>query len=282
MRFGGESIDRLVGEGDQTMRGVRHLGTALAGSMLLATVAVAAVSPSQLEKAHRLCERGFEVLDSGNPARAETFFQKALKLVPSYPDGHVGLGHVAMTEQRYEAALQEYLKAREGYVELADFMFDIEMKQFYLQQGKLPKLQQELVRVQTGEEQLPESERRWRVSVLREKIRDLQAMQPPGKESSVEPPGKMHFYVGNAMSRLGRWSEAVLAFESCVERSPKFSQAYNNLALAYWRSGRIEEAVDSLHKAEDLGFKVNPRFKADLEQSLQKKEEGEKPARERS
>jgi hypothetical protein len=39
---------------------------------------------------------------------------------------------------------------------------------------------------------------------------------------------------------------------------------HNNLALAYWKAGRLVDAKASLARAEELGFPVHPQFKADL------------------
>ena len=95
-------------------------------------------------------------------------------------------------------------------------------------------------------------------------IETLENLPPPTKETATEPPGELDFHVGNALARLGRWEAAIEAFESCIRKSPEFPAAYNNIALAYWRMERIEDARNSLVKAEALGFAVNPRFKADL------------------
>ncbi len=78
------------------------------------------------------------------------------------------------------------------------------------------------------------------------------------------PPGEFHFYVGNAMFQLGRVDGAVESWERCRDAKPRFAMVYNNLALAYWKQGRLDDAVAALDKAGELGFPVNPDFRADL------------------
>ena len=70
---------------------------------------------------------------------------------------------------------------------------------------------------------------------------------------------------------LGRakksFEQAVEAFESCIVKNPELSAACNNLALAYWRVGRLDDARRRLAKAEQLGIPVNARFKEVLERA---------------
>ena len=44
-----------------------------------------------------------------------------------------------------------------------------------------------------------------------------------------------------------------------------FAPLQNNLAVAYWMQGRLDDAWSSLRRAEALGFKVNSSFRAELE-----------------
>ena len=104
----------------------------------------------------------------------------------------------------------------------------------------------------------------FRITAIEVQIETLENLPPPTKAMATEPPGELDFHVGNALARLGRWEAAIEALESCIRKSPEFPAAHNNIALAYWRSGRVEDARESLVRAEALGFDVNPKFKADL------------------
>ena len=85
----------------------------------------------------------------------------------------------------------------------------------------------------------------------------------PGSQG--RPLGRLYFNVGNALSRLKRWDDAIAAYRTCNEREPGSRRpAHHNLALAQWNAGDVAAARSSLMKAEELGFTVNPNFKADL------------------
>jgi tetratricopeptide (TPR) repeat protein len=99
---------------------------------------------------------------------------------------------------------------------------------------------------------------------LQEKIRELRAMQYPDEAAAHKPPPEFYFHRGNALFRLGRAEEALASWERCVAEKPQFPLVYNNLAIIFMQQGRIDEALRSLSKAEELGVTVNPKLKADL------------------
>jgi tetratricopeptide (TPR) repeat protein len=247
------------------MRYARFSRLGAIGLVLCAVSIVAASQTTQIMQASKHCNRGFRLLEKWQVDKAKASFEKALKLVPSYPDGHVGLGHVALNAKQYEQALTEYELAREGYAKLGDQLFDQRLKGYHESRSKVNDLRQLLNALESGQEGDPTSTQQvFRITEIQVQIETLENMPPPTKEMATEPPGELDFHVGNALCRLGRWEEAIGPLESCIRKSPEFAAAYNNIALAYWRSGRIEDARKSLVKAEALGFDVNPRFKEDL------------------
>lgn len=238
------------------------------GALSLATPA--AMNPGDLDKADRYCGDGFKALDAGDIAKAKKNFDKALAIAPLFPDGHRGLGHLAMRDKRYEDALREYQAARSGYTELGELMFNIALQRYNDDRQRLPLLEKELVQLQGGganNMNLSGTDRRFRIQDVQDQIRSIKNSSAPSHDNVSAPPAALDFDVGAALSRLGRWSEAVEAFETCVKKNSGLSAAYDNLALAYWRTGRVDDARKSLAKAEELGFPVNPKFKADLERA---------------
>jgi Flp pilus assembly protein TadD len=58
--------------------------------------------------------------------------------------------------------------------------------------------------------------------------------------------------LGFRASEGERWDEAVLRWETAVERSPRSVSARNNLAVAYEKKGRWEDARREYEKALEL------------------------------
>lgn len=226
--------------------------------------AVPAVTPSDVDKAMRFSQRGFAAFESSNLKKARLQFEKALNVVPDLPDAHLGLGHVAISENRYEDALWEYEAARDSYPKLGALLFDIEMKRFQELRNQIPRLQQDLMMIQRGDLPMSSSDQRMRISEIQQRIRDIEKMPTPTPDTVGDPPASIHFFVGNALTRLGRWEQAVESYEAAVAADPKYGQAYHNLAVAYWRAGRVEDAMNSLNRAKELGATVNPNLESDL------------------
>jgi tetratricopeptide (TPR) repeat protein len=247
------------------MRYARYWRAVAAIGFALGVVSAAAGEVDQIMQASKHCQRGFRLLEKWQVDKARASFEKALKLVPSYPDGHVGLGHLALNAKQYEAALAEYELAREGYTKLGDQLFNQRLKRYNESRSKVNDLKQLLSALESGQEGDPTSTQQvFRITAIQVQIETLENLPPPTKATATEPPGELDFHVGNALARLGRWEEAIEALESCIRKSPEFAAAHNNVALAYWRVGRVEDARKSLVHAEALGFDVNPKFKADL------------------
>jgi tetratricopeptide (TPR) repeat protein len=176
-----------------------------------------------------------------------------------------------MGERRFEDALEKFSLARDEYVEFSDSLFDLKLLHYQQSQEEIGKIRDEIMNLQKlvytkplGSANMIER----RILELEGEIHQLEMIKPPQIDAAREPPGEVHFYIGNALFNLDRLDEALTAWETCARMSPKVSLAYNNLAVAYWKRGRVDLAMDSLDRAERLGLAVNPRFRADLQSHL--------------
>jgi len=66
-----------------------------------------------------------------------------------------------------------------------------------------------------------------------------------------------YFDRGTESLKIGDLDDAILNFTKAVERDPKLSAAYNNLALVYQRQGKLDFAISNFSKALEL----NPSYK---------------------
>jgi tetratricopeptide (TPR) repeat protein len=72
------------------------------------------------------------------------------------------------------------------------------------------------------------------------------------------------FYIGLALSRQGKWEEAVQAFTDCVAKPGARAAALHNLAHALERLGRYEEARKALDEAVRRGGAKDPRIQTSV------------------
>jgi tetratricopeptide (TPR) repeat protein len=248
-----------------------RVSTSIGLTVLLLTGPALATGPTsrQVEQAYRLTLRAQKTLGTGNVAKARTQLEKALALAPDLPECHVGMGHLAMQERRFEDALTAYQRALGGYESMGDTLLDMRVQQYDDAQQRI--LQNEdrisyLTDVMNNANTLPQTAQqiRGQIASIENENRQLRAIEYPRQETSQEPPGKVYFFVGNAQANLGRVEEAIEAWELCTRKSPRFAPVHNNLAVAFLAQGDLEEARKHLARAEELGLHVNPKLKEEL------------------
>jgi len=72
-----------------------------------------------------------------------------------------------------------------------------------------------------------------------------------GEKTAATP--AFEFVLGNAYYAAGKQDTAVVHYRVAVEKSPEFTRAWTNLAVAYYAAGRYEDAVPCFSKALSLG-----------------------------
>lgn len=228
-------------------------------------------SARQVQQAIRAYQGGEHAFRAGNFVKARSGFEQALGFLPFFPEAHIGMGHVAMTEKRFQDALMQYGAALDGYGLMGDALYDFQLKRYDSAQRQIGTyrdqifgLRQALMTQRIGNTRKSEVE----IIRLDDGIRQLEAMRPPDKQRVQEPPPEIFFHIGNAHFNLGRLEPAIRAWEDCAKLDEKFPLVFNNLAVGYWKQGRLSEAKRSLSRAEQLGFRADPSFKADLVRSL--------------
>lgn len=225
--------------------------------------ASAEVTPVEIDRALKQVQRAYTALNEGDPMKAEVLFLKALRQMENLPEAHLGLGHLAMQEQRHEKALYHYERARDSYPDLFEELFEFRSTQYAKAQERIIDAQDTIFRLQ--QPTTTRGDWRYQVSKLENEVARLQAIKPPSRKSDGDAPGEIYFYIGNALFRLNRLDEAIAAWEICRERSPDFGANHNNLAMAYLMKGRPLQARLSIERAERAGFPVDEDLRARIE-----------------
>jgi tetratricopeptide (TPR) repeat protein len=221
------------------------------------------ISPERLREAVAFCREGDKALGARDLAGARRQFRKALAAVRDFPDAHVGLGHAALAETNFEAALAEYRLAEESWRHLGQVLFQYRMERFEAAQRERVERRDDFINPQRVPH-MPHSSDEAHVAAIERNLADLDKVERPTPERSSEPPPAVVFFQANALFHLGRVAEAYDLWSAVARRAPDFGPVHNNLAVAAWRLGRLDEARAHLERAEKLGVHVDPQFKAGL------------------
>jgi tetratricopeptide (TPR) repeat protein len=221
-----------------------------------ATIATAQVVP---DEAHRRAavERfwaGQELLQAERWERAATEFRAAIGLNPLLTDAHYGLGESQMGLRRYTSAALAF--------------------QACLEAARRVHTLREKARVETDRQiweevdQVRDTIRRRRDSGLRSRQLDQYVSTLLRSRSSLglpfEPPAPVLLALGSAHFRNGDRGRAEYYWREATRVDDEFGEAWNNLAAVYAATSRRIEAQDALTRAEQAGYRVNPRLKEEI------------------
>src|SRR5262249_512991 len=136
----------------------------------------------------------------GNTARAREDFEKAIVKFPALPEAHIGLGHLAMRERRFEDALQEYRRAKDCHRELSGLVLELSTDRYAKSREELThlrslkgQLDMAAARSETGGGQTMNGVGKSAGQVQRERtdvdrrIAELEAMDAPNPSTAREP-----------------------------------------------------------------------------------------------
>jgi len=252
-------------------------------SSALAAGATSDVEERNLRLAMGYAQRGLSSLKKGNAAKAREDFERAIEKCPELPDAHAGFGHLAMRERRFEDALKEYRLAESGSERMAALRLEMESARYARSRDELQRLRE--IQMQLAQHSSrsqtqgagnsaggtgggsSEGQIQRQMVEIESRIRALESMSPPVPDGAPLSSAEVLFFQGNALFDLKRTDEAIVVWEAAAQRLQKFAPLHNNLAVAYWMTGRIDDAWAALKRAESLGFKVNPSFRSDLEKA---------------
>lgn len=86
--------------------------------------------------------------------------------------------------------------------------------------------------------------------------------------TAEDTPAEVSLALGSAYFRSGDLEGAEREYRETIRVDPKMGEAHNNLAVVCLLTGKLEEAESEMKAAAESGFRVNPRFKEDLERAI--------------
>jgi tetratricopeptide (TPR) repeat protein len=235
-------------------------------AMALGFLSVAAVGAQdklaerQHQEAREHYRKGEALMIEESFEKAAAEFRMATRLDPDYTLAHYSLGQASMVLKRYGDAATAYEACRDTIE--ARSMLDVRLRG-ESRQERIDELRDiEAALLRWGGPEGPPTMTTMR---MRERKRLLEQQQEKDSVNTVEIPPELSISLGSAYFRLGRLEDSEREYLAAISEGDKTGAAHNNIAVIYMMTERFDEAKKSVLWAEEAGFRVDPRFKDDLE-----------------
>jgi tetratricopeptide (TPR) repeat protein len=203
--------------------------------------------------------RGEALMMQESFEKAAAEFTAATRLDLHYTLAFYSLGQASMVLKRYGDAATAYEACRKTLERRAGLDTRVRGESRQERVDELREIEAAIMR--WGGPEAPPNMITMR---LEERRRLLQQQQEKDSINRVEIPPELSIALGSAYFRLGRLGDAEGEYSAAIEDGDKTGAAHNNVAVIYMMTDRLDEARASLRRAEEAGFRVDPRFKEDL------------------
>jgi tetratricopeptide (TPR) repeat protein len=242
--------------------------TALSAAAILAAAipALAQFAPDQdRREALEHYRAGQEMMSAEQFEKAIQAFQQAIDKDRFLTLAHYGQGQAYMALKRFASAVQAYSTCLETHRELHRLQEVDRTRVERQREDEIRELRDAVRRVRQG--QIKRSSE-MDAERLDSRIDELER-QRTSVTAAFQAPAELSLALGSAYFRNGQLPEAEQSWRAAVNANPRFGEARNNLAVILFLSGRLDQARSELELAKKSGFKVDPRFEADLSRAQQ-------------
>jgi tetratricopeptide (TPR) repeat protein len=237
---------------------------ALTSAAILCLAVTAGAQPNQArDRAMPRYRAGLDYLRAEAYAEAAKAFRDATEIDPSFAMAYYGLGRASMPQKKYGEAVAAYAKCRDLYRGQAGRLFTNQQEAQRYRQDQMTELDEAIRSYSSGPLTAQATEA---IRSLNERKRQLQQTMQRGNNLSIDAsvPAFVSLSLGSAFFRLEQFADAEREYKAAIAEDPKTGEAYNNLAVVYLQTGRVQEASDAVKAAEKAGYKVNPLLKDDI------------------
>lgn len=213
-----------------------------------------------LKEAREHYQKGEDFMIQEDFTKAAAEFRMATRLDPDYTMAYYSLGQANMALARYDEAATAYESCRDTI--LARSKLDVEQRGAARQARTDELLDIEAAIMRWGGPDAPPNAYTMR---MEERKRMLLQQQEKDDIAGVEVPAELSVALGSAYFRLKRLEDAEREYEAAIAAGDQTGAAHNNVAVIYMMTERYADAQRSVQWAEEAGFRVDPRFKEDLD-----------------
>ena len=176
---------------------------------------------------------------------------------------YYALGRALMPQKKFADAAGAFAKCRDLYVTQAGRQFSNQQEAQQYRRERITELDEIIRQYQQG----PQTTRT--IEAVRQLVEDRRLLQENmQRNTSVSMEMSVPSFVSLALgSAYFDWAGSPMRsgrYKATVTADPKTGEAFQNLAVVYMETGRLEEAENAVKAAEKTGFKVNPALKDDL------------------
>lgn len=236
----------------------------LAGALFLASAPGANQRLAEIK-----LKQGQELLREERFEQAIEAFREALRLDPLLMMAHYGLGQAHMALREYPAAVADYQRAREVFLQLVSLGVAKRLDDDQARDDRIRDLQERIR--ETRAQPAPANStaaRRHEVLVQQWELEIATLRRSQGQTNTPDVPAGLSLRLGSAHFRNGQMMDAEREYRAAIAVDRKLGEAHNNLAVVLLLTGRPAEAKQEVELAEKAGFKVPPGLVADIDGAL--------------
>src|SRR4051812_1304121 len=263
------------------MRIICSLAIALAAtvsmpSMFSTTDTLRAQSPNNATsgataEAARHYAKGWEAIRSESWDAAAREFQQAVDTVPRFALAYYSLGRAEMGRKNFAAAITAYTRCKDIYQTGGGEGFTNQLDARQRLTDRILEYQAALnqANIQSAGRGTGQSQSLY-VRQLQADMQRLEQARDRATNMTVDMsvPYFVPMALGAAYFRSGRFADAEREYKAAVAANAGSGETYNNLAVLYLTTRRLNEADEAVRAAEKTGFRVNEELKGDIRKAL--------------
>lgn len=228
----------------------------------------------QYKSAAASYEKALRLLEKKDRDGALDALVVSLEKMPDYPDSHFLRARIFYGEKEYTQALDEMVKAREGFASTAELRDTIQRERRNALSEQIRRKDNSIAEWTRQMSQVPPEQRQQIELTIGALQRDRDAMQQEMLEYNPRPtsvPARYSSLHGSILLRLDRNAEAIVQYEEALKVDPGYGEAANNLASLYHAAGQNEKALEIVTEAQKRGARLHPELRKSIEAALAKR-----------